>query len=285
MICAEKDDQRRYIQEVRESAMSRKDINRRKFVKRGAAAGIGLSVVPTAAAETTELSGDETDRAVSTATRTDSFSSVNAVLRSNGLSPQPSEATASRVIDKDSDVSGTRVRVPFTSRGDERAAAFVFSDGDATRTVSGVYRGEQLVEQLYAAPGTTSASDVLSWTHTPADSLGEAISPREYQEAVGDRVGKSAIDVPGYNYTGTYSLDDICFAVAGACTGLFLATLINPLPLDEAIVGTGCSVAGGACFIKSAAKRYANCSEPEVVLYTQKIWNPVGPQFVGYPTC
>lgn len=93
------------------------------------------------------------------------------------------------------------------------------------------------------------------------------------------------IPLPGYDYFGTYGLDDICYVVAGACFGLFLATLADLIPGDEVFVGIGCGIAGGVCFIIETVKRFTSCTDPAVVLYNQKWWNPVGPPFIGYPTC
>jgi hypothetical protein len=241
--------------------------------------------VPVVSAKTTALGDGETNVALGQVMKTKSFRSVRKKLQNDGFKMQPADARAVELVNAQTGDSGTRVHVPFTTSGDERATAFAFDDGESVRTVAAVYRDDQLTQRLYANPGTSSASDVASWKHTDIESLDEKVSPREYQKAASGRARTSAIPIPGYNHVGTYSLDDICFVVGGSCFGLFLASLANLIPGDEAFVGTACGIAGGGCFIKDAAKRYANCSDPSIVLYGRAWWNPVGPVYIGYPTC
>lgn len=93
------------------------------------------------------------------------------------------------------------------------------------------------------------------------------------------------ISIPGYEYVGTYEIDDICYAIGGSCFALFLATVFNIIPGDEAAVGTFCGSASGACFLADTIIKYTSCDNPTIIIYSRKPWNPIGPEIMVIAYC
>ena len=265
------------------------DHPRRSFVKRSAGAGLlATGFSPGSIARSSDGLGAGPDReSIATVTRTEPFRAVRSRLRDRGFRPRMDDASTERIGNPDTGETGTLVRFPFASPGAVTAVAFGFVDERGTvRVVAGVYRDGDLVLEFYSDERIAAADGVLRRTHVPPEDLGDHLDPAAYREAARDRgVGVRALYVPGYAFVGSYDLGDICYVVSGACFGLFLASLADLLPGDEALVGASCGVAGGACWIVDTARRYAWCADPDVVLYVRAWWNPIGPRLLGYPTC
>jgi hypothetical protein len=187
---------------------------------------------------------------------------------------------------------GTTVQMPFKPKGHGTGTASLTALIDETNDGAislggGVESGELRLHHYSDETIIDQYDDMVNWRYVDHADLDQYVNSQRSETASTATVRATAahIPVPGYTYMGTYDLSDICYAVGGACFGLFLASLADLIPGTEAIVGTGCGLAGGGCFIADTAARYTSCENPSIVAYRASWWNPWGPEFIGYPTC
>lgn len=200
------------------------------------------------------LQGADKAKFLKNTLKNDQFKEIKAEFVSRGYTPNIKEAKVTSLLNLDTGESGVRIDVPFRT-GNESIIAITstFLSDNKQETIGYAQNGDKI--------------EILP-------------HPTANQE-----ISMQALWIPGYNYVGTYSLQDICYVVSGSCFGLFLLTVADLIPGDEAFVGIGCGVLSGGCWIVDTAIRYSSCDNPNVVLYQRSWWNPLGPYQLGYPTC
>lgn len=282
-------------------------MNRRNVLRKTVAAGVGFSglgvLAGPVAADGSSLPKPEHNKAVATVLSSEPYKTVKRELIRNGYTPKRSDATSTRHTHGKVEETGVRINIPFKPKGHttgkSELVAFINEENDGAIELAGGAGlldftdgiGDNVSLQHYSDESIVGQDDgVVSWRYVDHQDLDQHVEPPKKKSETNTASTSGFhtaghVPVPGYNYIGTYGLDDICYVVAGGCFGVFLATLADLVPGDEAIVGTACSVAGGACFIIETIKRLTPCSDPRVVTYKRAWWNPIGPSFVGYPVC
>lgn len=222
--------------------------------------------------------------------RSEPYRKVKQKLIQAGYTPKVSDAVSVKLTNQLIDETGTQVRIPFKSKSEGTQSALTtgfFEEARDNIRVSGNvpeqnqdypiehYSSQQIVDQ---------ADGVLTWQYVDYSELDKYVEPDESVQSGGVTTAVN-IPIPGYSFQGTYSLSDICYVVSGSCFGLFLLSLADLIPGDEAFVGTGCGILGGGCWIADTAARYTSCSNPKIKLYKRSWWNPLGPIYIGYPVC
>lgn len=271
-------------------------LNRRNILKRMTAVGVGFSSIGVlagpAAADGSALSRAEQNKAIAAVLSSDSYKTVRRRLREDGFTQKRSDAVAKYHERTDRKERGTTVQMPFKPKGHASGTAsltaFINETNEGAIALGGgVEDGEQRLHHYSDETIVDQYDGMVNWRYVDHADLDQYVNPPRSETASTATVRATAahIPVPGYTYIGTYDISDICYVVGGACFGLFLASLADLIPGTEAIVGTGCSLAGGGCFIAETAARFTSCESPSIVAYRASWWNPWGPEFIGYPTC
>jgi len=200
------------------------------------------------------LQGADKAKFLKNTLKQDQFKEIKAEFVSRGYTPNIKEAKVTSLSNLDTGESGVRVDVPFRT-GNESIIAITstFLSDNKQETIGYVQNGDKI--------------EIL-----PLPTANEEISMQ-------------ALWIPGYSYKGTYDITDICYVVSGSCFGIFLFSVANLLPGDEAFVGVGCGFLTGGCWIVDTIIKFSSCDDPDVVLYQRSWWNPLGPYYIGYPAC
>lgn len=267
----------------------------------------------------TELEGPKKNKAIAEALKNEEVKELRKKILDKDFVLRRDQATAKEVTSEQDGQTVFTVRIPFRlkeSKDDDSlpkearggVLSFVKSGNLEKVILTGPVilfedawelvkenQSYQTMVQNYTANGLTVAEERaqigvrggsdIAWISVPVVEEEKMITARVNLETGEVLSVKDPLVIPGYSYIGTYSLDDICWVVSGTCFGLFLFSLADLLPGDEAFVGTSCGLLTGGCWIVETVARYTWCDDPEIVLYQRAWWNPLGPELTGYPIC
>ncbi len=172
----------------------------------------------------------------------------------------------------DTNNSGIRVDIPFQT-GNESVLAVLttYFNDQGQETFGHIKNGDK--------------HEIFPHNNTNQDET-TAFQYNNRQEGIKCLMSASHISIPGYDYGGTYEVDDICYVLAGSCGAVWIGATANLIPGDGTVVAVICTPAvTTTCFISETIDRYTSCDDPTIIIYSRKLWNPIGPKILVIPYC